>query len=90
MNSTALARVEERMDNGEQNIDELRRAIEKSKQSQDELEKRIEKDKEARGILERDIYMRLGSMATLQKVLVTLTSIILVALVGLAFMALKH
>lgn len=90
LDSRTLARLGEKVENGEKDIDELRKAIEKSRESQDRLEKRIEEDAKTRNVLDRDIYERLGSLGTMQRVLVTLTSLVLAALVGLAFMALRR
>lgn len=86
--STALTRLEGRMDNGEQDIRELRKAIDERRESQDRLEKRIEEKEGERAKLDRDIYERLGSLKTMQGVLIGLMIAILGAIIGLAFVAL--
>lgn len=88
--STALTRLEGRVDNGEKDIAELRKALDERKASQDALEKRIEATETERAKLDRDIFERLGSLKTMQNVGVALMTTILAALIGLAFLAIKH
>lgn len=87
------------MENGEKDIQELRKAIaeqkeshdkaiEERKRSQDALEVRLETKDSQRQQLDRDIYERLGSMKTMQSVQAWIMGAILTAIVGLAFVAL--
>jgi len=78
------------VDNGEKDIAELRKALDERKASQDALEKRIEATETERAKLDRDIFERLGSLKTMQNVGVALMTTILAALIGLAFLAIKH
>lgn len=87
---TALTRLEGRMDNGEKSIEELRKAIDERRESQDRLEARIEARETARQELDRKLYERLGSLKTMQTVSTWIMGAILVAIIGLAFVALKH